>query len=54
MIKVIGITSQGNQSVFLLLYGSFWKYSEAACTSMFLKILSSFVATLTAIHNVWI
>lgn len=54
MVKFIGITSQGNQSVFLPLYGSFWRYSETACTCMFLRIPYSSVATPTAVHKAWI
>lgn len=49
MMKSIGMTSQGNQSVFLLLQGSFWRYSERACTCMFLKIPYSFVPTITSV-----
>lgn len=52
MMIFIVITSQSNKSVFLLLQGSFWRYSETACTCVFWG--TCFVPRLTDVHNVWI
>lgn len=53
-MKFIAITSQSNQSVFLLLQVFFWKYSDTACICAFLRTHHSFVPTLTAVHKAWI